>query len=311
MGTGEQRKDHQMLRPMFNESIDPRHKIEVTNLTEFPALLHGEGSLRERIGMLINPTAPEDVRQANADLISDGLQQYSRPWANHRSRLQSSQAITNPQQDLVDAVEEAREIISTEITPPPTARRRIARGRIEGDAICSDRYLRRVAECWDRSERIAKPNRVLRLAVNLATSADRLPKDIVWRGAVAVALTDELQRQGFRVELVAFRCNDIFFEHRSGRTYAGAFIKEASQPVDVAALSTICCCAGFYRLTFVHAVIAQSTRTVSSDWGLPVDCSRNDVNADVIIDQSVSTKADAISQVKRMLAELGGSNQQD
>lgn len=301
MGTDET-KGPRMNTAIFNESIPAANRVEIDNLSHLVEMLHGDH--QPAAETFIRSTDPKVVPTILREVRS-ARHRYGEDFVNYLSREDARDAIAIPQTHLIDAVEEARRIIATEIQAPEQPRRRVMRGREFGDSIDSDRYLRRVAECWDRSERPVSRSQTIRIAVNLATPCTVKPHQMIWRGATAVALADELQSKGFNCEIVAFRANHGFFEKDRSIGYGGCFIKRANEPVDIASLATICCCAGFYRLSFVPAIITQTERRVAVGWGVATDVPRERVNADVIIDSSVRTKQDAMQQIEAMLKNLG------
>lgn len=261
----------------------------------------------ESLSRSMNQDAPPATRHANQTLIEETFQQkYGISWVEGMDREACLNAFARPRADLVAAVDDARRIIETDIVPPATGqRRRTVRGRESGDAIGIDRFLRRDADCWERVEKVRTTSRVVRLAVNLATPSTVEPKQVIWRGAVAIALADELQRKGISVEIIAFRANQDFFYEDRRTAVCACTVKAASEPLDIASLATICCSLGWYRLCFVPAMIAKSTRVVSSHWGRATEISRSMIGADAIIDCGVRNEADAVRQVRRILDEIG------
>jgi hypothetical protein len=259
----------------------------------------------------IDAVRPMMVSRDNEQVLRtylDRIAGSSREWAGGISRQRAIDLYSNPDPSLVSLVEDARSLISEEITPPQTVRRRTRRGVEFGEMIDSDRYLARVAECWDRSERMVSPIRTLRLGVNLATSSNRSQSSIVWRGATTVAAIDELTRRGYGVELVAFqRLRGLFVDSPARYTTCGFVAKRASEPVDLAYLSTLCCSIACYRHHVIPSMAVWGLRRVDQFYGTPVDATPKSVGCDAIFDQSIASRAMAVDAIQRIVEGLDES----
>lgn len=242
----------------------------------------------------------------NIDYLRDYLAEDKTEWCGGVTTQDAVDLIETPDTSLVAAIDEARAMISEDITPPQTLRRRTRRGVEFGDAIDSDRYLARVAECWDRSERMISPVRSLRLGVNLATVCTRDQASVIWRGAATAAAVDELTRRGFGVEVVAFsRVRGLWVGQPNRMNLNGFVAKRSNDPVDLASLSTICCSVGWYRQAFLASKVAASPHAVKRNLGLPTDVGdAASVGCDAIFDQAISSRSEAEDAVRRIVESL-------
>lgn len=145
----------------------------------------------------------------------------------------------------------------TEMIPAPEARVRRRRWSDDGDDICLDR-MRSGQDYWVRCQRVAiEAPQVVTLVTNISTPGTMDHRDILWRGAAAIAATVLLEQAGFRVELV---CVD-----RTDRTYANGdgymsalWLKRAGDMLDRASL--VSAISGwFYRTMFFASTVIPAT----------------------------------------------------
>lgn len=290
-----------------------RHTTEIHDLDERIREVHEILARRDDsvVSALAKISAAGDraVRKHNAEAIVNlaGPDRDGGAWVERLTHESIVAALTTPRTDLIARVDEARSLIAENIPTPTRTRRRVARGRESGDAIDADRFIARVPECWDRSERQQFPARTVRLVVNLATAWDTRATEIIWRGAVAVALADELALRGFAVEIVAASAT-LAKTHCTSKTetrwISATVVKQAGEPIDLARVSMICCSLGFYRFGFLAADIASTNAKVRRNLGIPTNMARADLNADIVIDHTIRNQSDAVREVERFLADI-------
>jgi hypothetical protein len=149
-------------------------------------------------------------------------------------------------------------------------RSRVRRGRWssdDGDEIDVDR-LRAGQNCWRqtvREERDAP--QTLALVFSLSTSCSRAAEEVLWRGAVAIILSDLLEAAGFRVELWA--ANYVARGYRDGSdAFQAVRLKASESPVDIATL--VNGIAGWFFRTVVFQVYhAETAATPTDSLGTP------------------------------------------
>lgn len=129
--------------------------------------------------------------------------------------------------------------------------RRMRYGEDSGDEICVDR-LRSGQPFWREVKRQQTTGSTeVTVLFNLGANAQVESLDFMWRGAVAFALCEILEQQGYRVELWAIdavRCND----GSKAVIVEGLRMKRASEPLDVSSLSASIS-GWFYRLGLISA----------------------------------------------------------
>lgn len=291
-----------MLFPNVNES----DQIEIVSPSAVASSLVSAWLERGKPGIARLVENGDNLNRLDEYLGQIHLGAY-REWAGGISSQDSLRMFSAPRADLIAAVEEARSLISEDMVPPPTMRRRVRRGVETGETIDSDRYLARVAECWDRSERLPSAIRTIRLGINLATDSSRSESSIRWRGASAVAACDELTRRGFGVEIVAVSVSRRLYErfpHR--RIFVGSTIKRASDPMDLAMLATFCCSIACFRHHYIPLLFASAAEEARYCAGYPEDTSANEVSCDALFDQSIATRDQAVAAVRRIVESLSG-----
>lgn len=121
-----------------------------------------------------------------------------RNWAQARA------AALAPWQEGLDTIFGMLHALDSErsrIPPPVDVRRRKKWNPDDGDEVCLDR-LRAGQDAWQgmTRQRVAQPRQVT-IVANTATPFKRPSSEVMWRGAAAIALTDLLERAGYRVEL--------------------------------------------------------------------------------------------------------------
>jgi hypothetical protein len=162
------------------------------------------------------------------------------------------EATRSPWDDGLQVVDRMVSALNDARLPKPVSRRRKTRfAEDAGDEIDNDR-LRDGRDYWRRCERqnISGPATITVIAdMRAACSVNH--RDILWRGAAAVALTYLLEEAGYRVELWAAQAEKDAFSGRERKKGTDMFVavclKRPSDPVDLGAL-VAGVSAWFYRL---------------------------------------------------------------
>ena len=168
-------------------------------------------------------------------------------WAHNYTRERFLSELESPQQELLDAIERLKEQLLVDVPMPMGRRRRIKRGCDCGDEIDADRWLMRNPDCWERSEQQHVPSRQVTIGCNLSIHAGARPKNLLYRGAAALALADVLTERGVNVEVVAFYSS----KKRTGtvrRAVEKVRIKRSDAPMDVGSLAFAMCEIAWFRV---------------------------------------------------------------
>jgi hypothetical protein len=168
-------------------------------------------------------------------------------WGNYYTPEKFNAALQSPPQELLDAVTQLKDELVGELALPTQARRRVRRGLDHGDEITADRWLDRDPNCWERSVRELTTRQVVKLAVNLTVCGLASPKQLLYRGAAALALADVLTERGHNVEITLFgtasrmtpAVNVIVSEY---------VVKATDMPLDIGALTFAACEVAFFRI---------------------------------------------------------------
>lgn len=152
--------------------------------------------------------------------------------------------------------------------PQPVSVRRTPVYRIEnGDEIDYER-LRSGQEFWRTCVREqSKGPRMVTILTDATTSASVDTDQIMWRGAAALALTNILEDQGYRVELWCFQ--HCTYGYTNGRgCFTAVKMKDMGKPLNIGAL----CCGisgWFYRTALFTAYYAAEHATPDDGLGYP------------------------------------------
>jgi len=177
-------------------------------------------------------------------------------WTNYYNRQMMLDAMGNPPKHLLVAVDKMREHLIDTVTTPTVPRRKVRRGQEFGDEIDVDRFTAKDPYCWDRNERELQEKRVVWVGVNLSCNASQRPKELLYRGAAALALADVLTNRGFNVGIAAFDSTSRP-TNAVDNSVVKLVIKKPEMPMDVASASfamaeiaffRIVCAIGFTRL---------------------------------------------------------------
>jgi hypothetical protein len=154
-----------------------------------------------------------------------------------------------------------KELAKLKLPQPLSVRRVPSFSSDRGDEIDYDR-LRSGQDFWRTCSREdARGPKLVTVLTDVTTSAYVDSEEILWRGAAALAMTDVLERQGYRVELWGFHhVSDDGYTDGSGLFGAVKF-KDAGKPLNVTALA--CGVSGwFYRSVFFQSYyLAKNTPT--------------------------------------------------
>ena len=190
--------------------------------------------------------------------------------------------------------------------PAPKCRRRRTRfSDIDGAELDYDR-LRSGQDFWRTTYREQSTGPAnLTLAVDVAANARITPREIIWRGIVAIVLTEVLESAGYRVELWAYEAATKCYTDGTDDLIA-ARLKSLAEPLDRSTL--VNAVSGWFFRTIVFAELSQSHdgRTLCDGYGrhrLPESDELCDVTHDpeTLVVQDIWNRRDAITFIRTTL----------
>jgi hypothetical protein len=164
-----------------------------------------------------------------------------------------------------------RDLESSDLPKPESRRRKPRFSEDNGDELDYDR-LRSGRDYWRSSRRQnTRGPATITLLVDVCAPANVKARNILWRGAAAIALAKLLEDAGYRVELWAFdRCNGRY--RQSGHSYNGfhaVCLKRASEPLDVSTLINIVSGWAFRTMWFRAACLGEMEVDQGHGWHNP------------------------------------------
>lgn len=193
---------------------------------------------------------------------------------------------------------------------PKSSRRRARFNEDAGDEVCIDR-LRAGQPYWREASRESchAPRHVCLIA-DVSTLAYVEWRDILWRGAVAIALADLLTRQGNRVELHAISAQTSAYKNGMG-SLASVCLKESAAALDTE--SVLNAISGwFYRLCMFQERTSEPRARVADSMGhsRPVSIDEPEIaeligrNAEGFLLTQLWDKETALARAREILAEM-------
>jgi hypothetical protein len=154
-------------------------------------------------------------------------------WANRHTRDTIKLAVSEPAEDLVKTIETMTQRIAGEVALPAKPRRRVRRGQAEGELLDSDRILAREPDAWEKSVRESAPHVAVTIGVNLTVACLQTPRELLYRGAAAIALAGQLIQRGLNVRVIGYsvgaECSSTV-----DRLVSVIELKAADMPLDIA-----------------------------------------------------------------------------
>lgn len=187
-------------------------------------------------------------------------------WGHSFTRSSFLAQLSDPSSRLREAVETMRAQLVDSLPLPTTPRRRVRHGQDYGDEISSDRFLARQPNVWTRNVREATPRRTIRIACNLAVSCAMRPENLLWRGAVVVALADVLTQRGLNVEVAGFFVSEASTEGTK-LAVAKVTVKTSDMPVDLGAITFALCEIAFARVAVLSGAMRHYAGRANGGWG--------------------------------------------
>lgn len=185
-------------------------------------------------------------------------------------------------------------------------RRKMVFRREDGEELDADAWLRREPNGWQRMEKTAESRHVLRVAVNASVDCHRMPEDLYYRGAAAVALVDALENAGHSVELVLFCClSNLYVKDTRKKALVEVKVKDSASPLDIDGVALAVGEIGFFRRGLLPVLYTCGLRKVTGFTGYPASLPDSVAQGfDVVFDSNIYTMGDALAVVKRYAAQF-------
>jgi hypothetical protein len=185
---------------------------------------------------------------------------YMRDWADVK------EAVATPWLHGIKVVNDMiAELRKVKIPRPESIRRQPKYNFDGGDEVDYDK-LRSGQEFWRKCERNPlKGPQMITIFTDVTTSAAIRAEEILWRGAAALAITNILEEQGFRVELWSYQHCASAYTNGYG-IFTAVRMKEMSKPLNVNAL--VCGVSGWFYRTMMFNAYYVAKRDTRPSMGL-------------------------------------------
>ena len=223
-------------------------------------------------------------------------------WANNFTRESLLDTIQNPPQHLLDAVDQMREQLVDEISPPVCTRRRVRRNQEWGDELEPEAVLVRSLTPWDRMSRETQPRRSVTIGVNLTVSSMQKPDELKWRGAAAAALADILNQRGVNVEIIAF-WSVSRMSSRSSEVVSRYVVKRADMPLNLGTVSVALAEIAYARVVALYGLARHMKGVLSNTLGSCARLPQQDRRElDYLAESNVTSKEKAESWLRECVS---------
>lgn len=138
----------------------------------------------------------------------------------------------------------------------PVSIRRKMKRRDQGDELDIHRvYAGDLERAWTASERAARSHvgGIINIAVNAGLNYNQHADELFWRSAAAVVLADKLTEAGYNVGIdMVSGCEEPTY--KITKSTISVSLKQPSDPLDIATLTTALALSGFARLYLIGMV---------------------------------------------------------
>jgi len=156
-----------------------------------------------------------------------------------------------------------RDLDDAELERPKSRRRRPRFSEDDGDELDYDR-LRTGQPFWRTSRReCVKGPTTVTVIVDVGANCGTNHRDILWRGAAAIALTKRLEEAGYRVELWSVTLTEGVWSPKSKRPVTvmdSVCLKRAGDPIDESTL--VAAVSGWFHRTVAFRVWCSGTKKI-------------------------------------------------
>ena len=212
--------------------------------------------------------------------------------------------------DGLKIIDEMMRDLSDAVTQKPKTRRRRRRWSDEGgDDVCYDRLRAGQDRFWvDREKRECSGPGTATVLVNISAHSVWKSKDILWRGAAALCITELLTNAGFNVEVVVGCVSEGCYTDGTD-AFTAVTVKQASDRIDRSTLTNAVSGWFFRSVGFASWQYESSGRTTSSGLGRAGKLSDDAIEVmtgdeRAVIVEEVKTREDAIEVVRQALADM-------
>lgn len=218
---------------------------------------------------------------------------------------------------------EAREALSgTVLTMPLNRKARMTHEHTSGPFINVGRAVRHDPFAYSRWERKAVPA-VTQIVVSIGGNAMQGPEQLIWKGVVAMVISDMLTEAGYRTAVTAIDPTTWGQWTNMAAKKAAQYwlvtrvdVKRADEPLVLDLLASVTANPRFFRAGLIPAMAEFKIR-VPSDLGNSKALSAEqfahpdlaDLADAVKISHNVFDKASAIAEINRLVAQLNGEEQ--
>lgn len=205
----------------------------------------------------------------------------------------------------MEMLEEMRAELAKAVLPKPKCRkRRLKWDEANGDEVDNDR-LRSGQDYWRTSHREFTTGPATRvIIVQIGGTGEHNSRDLLWRGAAAIALAEALENAGYRVEIYAITTGTHRYKVGVLDDMTALTLKEADEPLDPSTLINVTS-GWFYRtVVFHHFAVTDAGHFGSThppkDWQLDKISTADDR----IVISHCYNRDDALYAVRQVLAPL-------
>jgi hypothetical protein len=251
----------------------------------------------ERMADALETGAAFGEGNRNSTELDDRVRKHQRTeWLGFKTTDQLRNVLRLGRRDLTEMVEKLREKISNELPVPKANKRRVRRGRDNGDEIDADRFLSRIPEMWNRIESDQMPANRVTVKINAAVSGSQKEKAMAYRAAAGLALADALTERGASVEVQLIWCSRAKSD-QAEETISRVVVKKSDQPMSITDLAAACCDVGVVRMGLVIGTARMLPGKLHSGLGFPMEMPEDLTLAGFTIDRDVDSEAAAIRWV--------------
>lgn len=151
--------------------------------------------------------------------------------------------------------------------PDVKSKRRVVRFGTEGDEIDFERMRQGYTDFWRTTTREESTGpATMTVVIDTSTPSNKNSDDILWRGAVGIALAKILEEKGWGVEIWVVNGSTLYMGEDTS-VYTACCLKKPGDPLDVSTLiNTV---SGWFYRTAIFALIATvaKNRGKKLNWG--------------------------------------------
>jgi hypothetical protein len=196
--------------------------------------------------------------------------------------------------------------------PKPTSRKRKVRFSEDDGAELDNDRLRSGQAFWRTTRREnSRGPQVVTIIIDVNANGDVAHRDIMWRGAAAIAMTKVLEEAGFRVELWTVHAAQKVYTGAGAGHFHAVCLKRPGDPLDIATFSAAV--SGWFYRTVMWLAKSRCDQNIKSGLGLAV-CPMSyqirhalpNLRGKPIVISGAYTRASAVYVAREALKKLAG-----